>query len=334
MVYLDNVPGTLPHAMGYGDNSDCPECLTATEIMLERCPQQSIALALTTQSASFGKDGKVIITDEHFDSLRQFSLNGKITPGNHRKNRSKEGIRKIFYDAVESDVVDKHYSAQDCNAGADTRRMSNFSDQFAGLMDQYTFQSHLCGAASVNACNPCAGGAFSDIGSEASPFEIEIDNGSQYRSAMQMASEQFIQFLINMKAYGDNLPDNCSSQMYVVMNSCMAPLMAYMDNASKAVCDSNCALSDGLFPMSNNSGMLPHVYFSKRIPMTSINGVKSSPVIAGYYGDDILRPEPVFIERNVRGKHTSSWDYTFYSFQYANVRPDRKWVGHLQVKGV
>ena len=332
--YLDNIAGTIPHAMGYGDTNNCPECIDATEILLERCPQKSIALALTSQSASFGKDGKIIITDEYFDSLRRFSADGKITPGNHRKNRKKEGIRKIYYDAIKSDIVEAHYEADKCKPDA-SRRTANFADQFSLLMDDFFFQSHLCGTAATNTgCNPCSDSVFSDIGGDKSPYTIEIQKKSQYRSAMQIAAEQFIQYLINIKAYGDNLPDNCDAQMYVVMNSCFAPLMAYMENAVRATCENSCALDKGISPMTNTSGMLPHVYFSKRIPMSNVNGVKSSPVLAGYYGDDILRPEPVFVKNNVPGKHTAMWDYSFYSFQYANVRPDRKWVGHLQLKGV
>ena len=335
MSYLQNLPGTLPHSMGYGDNADCPECITSTEIMLERCPQKSIAMTLATQTATFGKDGKIVIKDDHFDSLRQFSIDGKMTPGNHRTNRRKEGIRKIYYDATKSDVVEDHFQAKEKCTVDVARRATAFSDQFAMLMDEYFFHQHLCGTSSVNVgCMDCAGGVFSDIGSDVQPYTIEIAKKGQYRSAMQMAAEDFMQFLINMKAFGDNLPDNCNKQMYLVMNSCFAPLMTYVKNATKAVCNSTCALDDGLFPMTSESGLLPHVYFSKRVPMSSLNGVKSSPVLAGYYDDDILRPEPVFVEKDVRGKGTSKWDYSFYSFQYANVRPDRKWVGHLQLKGV
>jgi len=331
--YLDNMHGTVPHAMGFYDNNNCPECDMATEIMIERCPQRSIALALTSQSADFGKDGKIIISEKYFDKLRKYSADGKITPGNSRKVRRKEGIRQIYYDADKHDMIEDHYDGDKCKNVSSADRVSEFSTQFAGYMDDYFIQSHLCGTSAKNVgCNDC-GSLFQNIGTADEPSCIEIPSSTEFgTSPMQVAGDAFIQYLIQIKAYGDNMPDNCSSQMYVILNSCFAPLMSYMKHASKASCDNTCALDQALAPLTTDTGMLPHVYFSKRVPLSDVNGVKSSPVLAGYYGDDILRPEPVKVINNKPGKHTAMWDYAFYSFQYANVRPDRKWQGYLSIK--
>lgn len=333
-TFLDNVPGTLPHAAGFQDSANCPECVEATEILLQRCPEKSFALALTSQSAKFGKDGKIKITDEYFDTLRSYSLNGKITPGNYRKIARKEGLRKIYYYAQKSDTVAKHYGEEGCSPDF-TKHLQKNADNFLSHLDDYFIQSHLCGTASSNiGCGDC-GDLFRDIGNPDKPYTIEIERTTtaSSTSAFQAAAEQFIQYLINVKAYGDNLPDNCDSQMYVILNSCFAPLMSYIQNAVKASCDNTCSLDQGLRPMTTESGMLPHVYFSKKVPMSNVNGIRSSAVLAGYYGDDIMIPEPVFIDTNVRGKHTEIWDYAFYTFQYANIRDDRKWIGNLELKG-
>lgn len=331
--FLDNVQGTLPHAAGFQDSANCPDCIDATEIMLQRCPEKSIGMALTSQSAKFGKDGKIVITDEYFDKLRSYSLNGKITPGNYRKIRRKEGNRQIYYYAQKRDAVAEHFGEEGCSPDF-TRQLQKQADDFLGHMDDYFIQSHLCGTSKANTgCNDC-GDLFRNIGNDDKPFTIEIEKTTtaSSTSAFQATAEQFIQYLINIQAYGDNLPDNCDSQMYVVLNSCFAPLMSYLNNATKASCDNTCAMDQGIRPMTTESGLLPHVYFSKRVPMSNINGVRSSSVLAGYYGDDIIIPEPVFVERNKAGKHMEKWDYAFYAFQYANVRPDRKWIGNLELK--
>lgn len=327
--YLDNLQGTIPHAMGFPDTNNCPECDDATEIMLERCPAKSIAFALTSQSVSFSKEGKIIISDEYFDKLRQFSADGKITPGNYRKTRRKEGIRKIYYDAQKHDMVEHHY--EDKCTPDQRRRMSEFANQFAMLMDDYFIQSHLCGTASTNVgCVDCTG-IFDDIGTLDAPKCIDIPAKTEFgTSAMQVAADQFLQYLVGMKAYGDNLPDACDNKMYIVLNSCFAPLMTYLKFSKQASCDSTCALDRMIRPMTSDTDMLPDVYFSKRVPLNDVDGVKSSPVLAGYYDDDVLVPEPVF-GMSSSGKHTAMWDYRFYSFQYANIRPDRKWQGSLKL---
>lgn len=331
--YINMDPGTIPNASGYPGHSECEEsCLDATEIMIERCPEKSIAFAVTSQNATFGKDGKIKITEEHYDTLRAWYADGKMTPGNHRKTRHKVGSRRVYYDMIKRDWLKEQLEGDQCSPDL-MKRVQNFTDQLARAMNREFINSHMCGTSKRNiGCNDCVG-IFDNIGTDQEAYCIEYGKGcSDGMSAMQCAGEQFVQYLINVQAVGDNLPDNCDGKQYVMINSCFKPMMKYLEHAKKASCESTCALADSLRPITDNAGTMPDVYFSKDVPMTTINGAKASAVLAGYYDDDFLVPEPVRARMNVPGPNTAMFDQWFYSFQYANARPDRKWGGFLTIK--
>ena len=334
--YEDNLASTGSNSTGFAGHSQCQEaCDTATEIMLRKCPEKSIALAITSQDADFDKEGKLKISDEHFSQLKEYHYNGKMTPGNYRKNTRKEGSRRMFYDMMKNDWVKMNFEGEDCTPSFQ-RRVEKQSERLMRNIDTYYINALACGTDTQNhGCNNCYG--VDPIGTFEDPFCIETGEcGSDCHTGqgkVQAIAEQMWEYIINFSSVGDNLEDSCDSQQYMILNSCFKKYLRYMDYAAKASCDATCALSEGLRPMSDEMGTMPHIYFHDKVPMGIVDGNQTTAVYGGYYNEDFIIPNDVLIRTGVPLGPTGLADIGIYSYNAALVRPDRKWSGAFAICG-